>query len=322
MTELGEKLPLEGGKSLAGQTPTRGNAESQHRDRIASLGVGKNRSREISDYIAARINTSRGVYRKQLEKLHYEVSTCANWLLFHHYYTIDEIRLAKMTSCKKHLLCPVCARLRGAKALNRYLERFQQIQVEQPKLIPAFLTLTVKNGGDLAERFAHLKNSYDRLKQKRRDALKGKGKTEFSKISGAVHSYEVTNIGNGYHPHIHMIVMIHEYLDQPRLSSEWEIITGDSCVVDIRKIHGEPVSSFLEVFKYAVKFSDMALEHNFEAYETLRGKRLQDSWGCFRGVKIPETLTDDLLSDELPYLEMFYQYKPGFGFDLEAIRRY
>ena len=41
------------------------------------------------------------------------------------------------------------------------------------------------------------------------------------------------------------------------LSREWHEITGDSFIVDVRPIsQDDPVSGFIEVFKYAVKFSD------------------------------------------------------------------
>ena len=37
-------------------------------------------------------------------------------------------------------------------------------------------------------------------------------------------------------------------------------------------------------------------------------KRLQGSFGLFWGVNVPDKLTDDLLPDELPYIELFYKY--------------
>ena len=52
---------------------------------------------------------------------------------------------------------------------------------------------------------------------------------------------------------------------------------GDSYIVDVREFYGDSVTDgFLEVFKYALKFSDMALAlaDNWEAYETLKGKGL------------------------------------------------
>ena len=72
-----------------------------------------------------------------------------------------------------------------------------------------------------------------------------------------------------------MIWLCHEMPDVARLSLEWLEITGDSYIVDVREFYGDSVTDgFLEVFKYALKFSDMALADNWEAYETLKGKGL------------------------------------------------
>jgi hypothetical protein len=246
------------------------------------------------------------------EKLHAELSGCANYLVFNHYYTVDQVRLAKARTCKKHLLCPFCARARGAKLVEKQMERVGQVMADQPRLIPAMLTLTVKNGADLKERTEHLVSSFRRLQKHRRDWFqKGRGYTEFAKINGAVYSIEVTNKGNGWHPHLHAFVLLDDYIDHAALVAEWHGITGDSSVVGITKVkagkRGTLADAMTEVFKYAVKFSDLPLDQNLHAYETLLGKRLLGSFGSLHGVKVPEKLTDELLPD-LPYLELFYKF--------------
>jgi hypothetical protein len=132
-------------------------------------------------------------------------------------------------------------------------------------------------------------------------------------------SYEVTNKGNGWHPHIHMIALLDNYIDQKKLSDEWEAITKDSKIVDIRKITSKSgktldiSDALLEVFKYALKFSDLDLELTWEAYRTLKGKRLLGAFGNLWGGSLePDSMLDDLL-DDLPYLEMFYTYSKYLG---------
>jgi hypothetical protein len=66
--------------------------------------------------------------------------------------------------------------------------------------------------------------------------------------------------------------------------------------VDVRPIVGDPAEGFMEVFKYAVKFSDQPVADTWHAFQTLKGKRLLGSAGCFRGVEVPEELTDESLS--------------------------
>ncbi|NKO00869.1 protein rep, partial [Weissella cibaria] len=157
----------------------------------------------------------------------------------------------------------------AAKMVEKYLERFEQVQSERPDLIPVFITLTVKNGDDLQERFAHLVNSFRRYQKRRREWFtKGRGCNELCRAEGGVFSYEVTNKGNGWHPHLHGVLLVSSYIDREQLSAEWESITGDSKIVDVRRLkpkNGEMAEAFCEVFKYALKFSELSLADNVEA---------------------------------------------------------
>jgi len=84
----------------------------------------------------------------------------------------------------------------------------------------------------------------------------------------------------------------------------------------------DPVSGFLEVFKYAVKFSDQPPADTWHCFQTLAGKRLLGSAGCFRGVIVPEQLTDEQL-DDLPFRTLFYRYlSSGYSLDpLQPVKR-
>lgn len=317
----GTKNPPETGPMLAGRNVSEGLDAIKHPERVARLGEGKKRSREMGKYILqASAEAASSAEEEILYKLGGEVISCANYLVFNNYYTVGEIRLSKMMTCKKHMLCPVCARIRAAKQVSRYLERLDIIKKEKPVRL-ALLTLTVKNGDDLQERFQHLQKSWKKYQKKRRDWVKkGTGFNELCKVNGSVFSYEITKKDNGWHPHIHAIVNLDEWINQDKLIEEWRSITGDSYICDIRRIKDDPAKGFLEVFKYALKFSELELEDNLKAYETLRGRRLQGSFGSFHGVKVPEKMTDDLL-DDLPYLELFYHYSKQKGvYDLKECR--
>lgn len=75
------------------------------------------------------------------------------------------------------------------------------------------------------------------------------------------------------------------------------------------------MNGFLETFKYALKFADMPLGDNWEAYTTIKSKRLVSSFGILRGVDVPDELTDDDLADDLPFMFMLYKYRKGSGFN-------
>ena len=57
---------------------------------------------------------------------------------------------------------------------------------------------------------------------------------------------------------------------------------------------------------------DLSTENTWQAFLTLKGKRLTGSFGSMHGVKIPEKATpDDMPKEELPYLEMLYRFVFG-----------
>lgn len=265
---------------------------------------------------------------KNLTNLQHRIRDCGNYLVFNNYYTVDDVRLSKASFCKTHLLCPLCAIRRGAKQVQAYLQKFDQLRNEDPTLKPYMLTLTVKNGHDLHERFEHLSKSVKKLLVKRRDALRGKTQSELAKALGGVYSYELTlSEEHGWHPHVHMVVLQREddLIDFDKyqakdslLSKEWLSVTGDSFIVDIRPIKGDPAEGFIEVFKYALKFSDLSPQENLAAFLTLKGRRLTGSFGLFWGVEVPENMTDQLL-DELPFIELFYKYTKA-GYSLTGTR--
>ena len=274
--------------------------------RIGRYRKAKTRALDVAQYIAGSPGK---------RTLSSRVARCGEYLLFRHYADVDEVRLHAAVFCKKHLLCPLCAIRRGAKAMQAYLPRYEALRAADGALWPFLVTLTVKDGANLAERFGHLHAAQHELwKRKHR----GRGSV-LDLVQAAVWSYEVKRgKGSGlWHPHLHMVAMCREAPDQAALAAEWQSITGDSYIVDVRPISAEdPASGFLEVFKYALKFSDMRLEDTVHAFETLQGRRMVGSAGLFRGIEIPEQLVDEPL-DDLPYVELFFRWIDG-GYSLQG----
>jgi hypothetical protein len=274
--------------------------------RVSRYGEAKIRALDIAEYIEGEGGAL----------LARRVSGCGEYLLFRHYFTVDEVRLHAAQFCKKHLLCPLCAIRRGAKALQAYLPRYEVVRASRGDLMPFLVTLTVKDGADLAERFRHLMRSQHEL-WKRKHRARG---CSLDGVEAAVWSYEVKR-GAGselWHPHLHMVAMSGQRPDAGYLASEWSQITGDSFIVDVRPIdQTDPASGFLEVFKYALKFSDMQLADTYAAFRVLSHRRLVGSAGLFRGIQIPDQLVDEPL-DDLPYVELFYRFIHGRGYTLKS----
>lgn len=298
----------------------------QHRDRITRFATLKHRAKNQENYLFT-LAQFKDNYEKDVKneesikalKSAQKLNECGNYLLFKNFYTIGEVKLSKLRTCGQHLLCPFCAAIRASRAIQKYVERIDQVLKENRKLKPVLITLTVKNGSNLAERSEHLMKSFRTLLERRRDyEKKGRGFNEFCKVQGAMYSYENTyNEKTGeWHPHIHMFALVDQWIDQHEFSEYWHSLTGDSMVVDVRRARKEKGHGYskaaAEVCKYALKFGDLSVEKTWEAFKVLKGKRLTGSFGLLWGVKIPETMTDDMPDDEtLPYMEMLYKFVYG-----------
>ena len=298
----------------------------EHNDRITRFATLKHRAKNQENYLFT-LAQFKDNYEKDVKneesikalKSAQKLNECGNYLLFKNFYTIGEVKLSKLRTCGQHLLCPFCAAIRASRAIQKYVERINQVLQENRKLKPVLITLTVKNGSDLAERSEHLMKSFRTLLERRRDYLKkGWGYNEFCKVQGAMYSYENTyNEKTGeWHPHIHMFALVDQWIDQQEFSEYWHSLTGDSMVVDVRRARKEKGHGYskaaAEVCKYALKFGDLSVENTWEAFKVLKGKRLTGSFGLLWGVKIPENLADEMPDDQdLPYLEMLYKFVYG-----------
>ena len=308
------------GEHLAGYSPPHGSTLDL---RVNQYQRAKARSLQMLSYMRYLLEETPkdlpryAELRKQVERL----QACGTWLLFHYYYGWpegefeDKIRLIQANFCNQTLKCNFCAIRRAVVKMRVYYERFQYLMEQRPFLTPHLITLTVKNGPDLMERFNHLRKSYDTLQQRRRNYLtrsnkKGYAYTEFAKIMGGTGNYEVTfnTRTNEFHPHLHLICTVNGRIHQLSLVEEWRGITGDSCILDARPFTtpDEPLKAFQEVFKYALKFSSMPIPINHQAAELLKGSRLLVSFGDFWGLKVPEQLTDDPLEQD--YVEYLYEW--------------
>ena len=333
--------------------------EGSQDKKLARYAAAKSRQGQVSDFIL-RQNEEKS--NPHLMKVNESLQECGSFLVFRHYFTLDVYKLVSGVTCKKHLLCALCAIRRAAKCIAVYSEKISQVRTEQKtELEELMITFTIKNGDDLRERFDHLLSSMGKIVEKRRNSLKKKPltTTEMKHITGAVYSYEVTySEDKGFHPHCHMIALVplgaFEFTRVEvkgksvlvplqlwkGIVEDWKAITGDSFIIDVRKIEsvemplpgegiqGTRLQALIEVFKYALKMNRISKDHEtdsqenvriqVEAYQILRGRRMIGSFGSLWGVKVPENLNDQPLSDsELPYVDLVYQYSGvNFGYQL------
>jgi len=299
--------------------------------RVDRLGKAKEHNVSMTDYIGEILDRDEfhfhGMRNPLMDKLHHRMTKCANWLQFRHYVEQDENRLTSANFCGKHLLCQACAVRRGALLLQNHHSNIEHVLEKDKKLQAWMLTITVKNGDDLAERFDHLQSGFKKLQDRRRLHLTKPERnpfTEFVKVEGAVFSYEVPKSKDGkqWHPHLHALIVgyekpimgkvvfkdgVYDPEESYGLRNEFYKITGDSFMLDCRRKEGQPIIDMcMEVMKYAVKFSSQSVEDTWHAFQVLNGRRLFGSFGNLRGVKIPKNLLDEKLQG--PYIEYVVSY--------------
>lgn len=294
-------------------------------ERVSRYASAKSKAREIYAYGAENVQSLRmsggySMFRGHclgpaMPRAVKKLCGCGDYLHFRHYTEQDSVRLHEAFFCKQPLLCPLCAIRRGGRNVAAYSKVLQALDaVEEWQGVDQLVTLTVKNGEDLDERYRHLTKAISRLNMRRKDQRRGKGVTEWGIITAAVGAYEVTNIGNGWHPHAHIWVRAPRLLDEAALRAEWLDVTGDSKQIRVQPIVGEKVAAFCEVFKYACKFGDMTEQQIWHVWSVLRGRRMIFSYGAFRGVTVPDSLLDDELTG--PYVDYFYTWAASVGYSL------
>lgn len=271
------------------------------------------------DFVTWGVESGIALQNPTTKKVFNKLFDCGGYLIFRNYLVSKRSRLLGACTCKLHLLCPFCASRRGIKHSRIYKEKVEHLNsLANNQLHLVFITFTVKNGSNLHERFTHLRNSMRFiLKQRNNERLaKGTHKTEMSKLTGGVFAYEFKR-GSGskdWHPHIHMLALLPKIskIDIARLKNEWLDITGDSSVINIKYADD---NAYLEVFAYALKFSEMENTDRWDAFNLLRRERLISSFGDLRGVELPEEETDDLIDTSEPFVDVLYRWCLGRGYE-------
>jgi len=313
----------------------RADQEQGHKEKLSRYAKAKRHQESVSTFILQ--------HEPDLNKELLHLNSCSNTLIFRHWYTVNQYRLIGGCTCKKHLLCAMCALRRSAKTVKEVEKKIQSVLVESPSLIPVLITTTIKNGDSLDERYTHITSSKKKLTHSRRNALSGKrikNKSVTRFIHGSFGSYEFKKGagGHGWHPHSHEIALLDSTIQfqkvikkgkeiecpvefEKTLSEEWYKITGDSYIVDVRKVSDTKtpenenglLKAICEASKYALKLNDIELEDQIHAYKVLRGRRLTFTYGSLWGIKIPDDL-NDTIEDELkllPYVDLMYSFYSG-----------
>jgi hypothetical protein len=256
-----------------------------------------------------------------------ELLSCGSFIEFDYYFTHPD-KISKLRSanfCNQRILCPLCAIRRSAKLMQSYIPKVNEMVSRG--YVPYMVTFTIKNGPDLLERYRHLERSMKLLMDRGKKCRKlGQNLTTQARFAfGAVGSMEFKRGKDSglWHPHMHMIWFCDRGPDQRALSDEWREITGDSFIVDVRKLRsfdlpenmtdveaeGDLISDLCEVFKYPMKFQNQPVEDIWHGHFTFKGKKFLRTYGEFYNLRVDESLLDKPLEDkDLPYVKLAFKY--------------
>jgi hypothetical protein len=195
--------------------------------------------------------------------------------------------------------CPDCANLKSRKRLAAILPKFLQALRDDPSLIIAFSTLTLRSdkaeNRSLRDGCKELKSSFRKLRK--RDI--------WSPCVGGFGAIENTySEENGWHPHSHNVLLLKNYIPQKGLSDAMYDITGDSKIVDIRTVHNL-ASGLVECIKYPFKPADIHRLGKAEIQEMLdlKGERLCVPFGILHGIEVDDDIEDDLKNDYSEFMQ-------------------
>ena len=83
-------------------------SNAKHRARITRFGHLRQQSKDMSDWLYAQHDLCNAMDTPTGDKLAHrlihsahQLSGCANYLMFRHYYTLDKYKLAGLMTCKK-----------------------------------------------------------------------------------------------------------------------------------------------------------------------------------------------------------------------------
>ncbi len=212
----------------------------------------------------------------------------------------------KYVDYRCHLpVCADCQETKSLRELARVLPKFLQLLKDNPDLKLALMTLTLRS-----DKKRGLRGGCGRIKK---DFAKLRDRKVWKDCIGGVGRIENTfNRMLGWHPHIHNLLLLNEYLPQKDLSDKWQAITKDSIIVDIRQVY-DLKTGLIECIKYPFKLSDVRSfsREQFKEMFELKGERLGVSFGECYGLDVDDDIEGALETEYTDFVEQTKKFAIG-----------
>lgn len=234
---------------------------------------------------------------------------CCNMVAFRRYLDTGNVQLVSSNFCKYDRICIACATKRAMRMIKKFSQGIEKNNLYDKKRYYIVLTISHKEWDKLSDLMDRLMLYKEKLARAYRNSKRRahKSKSFFSQFDGMVMSIEIAHKWkNGWHPHINIlacsdndIVTESKFVrwnTNQQLLDEWKDITnGTSYIHNIRPIEVKKDhfsrSGIGEVFKYAIKFSDLSMEQLAEvmANQHKHKYRFFATYGTFRGWELWES---------------------------------
>lgn len=171
-------------------------------------------------------------------------------------------------------ICPDCLKRLGRKVWDVRARDMNSLAEGRPGWSWKLLTLTLRREGDSWTKEG-MAESIRKIWKCGRALLKA----NYLSLQGAG-AVGVTEVGRGGNVHIHLMVW-GPYVPQERLSEQWLKLTGDSKIVDVRKVWGSLRGALGYIGKYLSKVPGFGEAYQFGIYlQALVGQRRIHTFGC------------------------------------------
>lgn len=231
------------------------------------------------------------------------ITECCNLVTFRRYLETWDVQLVSSNFCKYDRICIACATKRAMRMIKKFKEWIESHNLYNKQRYYIVLTISHKEWDELEDLMARLQKYKTRLSKAYRNSQRKEQKTKsfFSQFDGMVISIEIAHKWNfWWHPHINILAcsdkdipiesIYQRWTTNSELLEEWKKLTDwTSYVHNIRKINVSWDKSFSrswiwEVFKYAIKFSDLSMEQLAEVMvaQHKHQYRFFETYGIFR----------------------------------------
>jgi len=172
--------------------------------------------------------------------------------------------------CKLRL-CADCMAERANVFRYKYLDAVKQMKA------PAFWTLTLVDSNDLEGDLDRIRKAFNKLRHRKPYA---------HLLRGGLYALEITEgKTRRYRVHLHALVDSY-FVSQKQLSDDWRSLTGDSYIVDVRRVRGKRDKALSYILKYVSKLwrmTDETVEFVADVCKRIERSRLLQPVGTLYG---------------------------------------